>query len=64
MKSLRQQPTVLKETRMMRPDLDTLACVNPACQRFRRPGGANLPVRDDKGALLGHVTDYGWQPVH
>jgi hypothetical protein len=25
---------------------------------------AGIPVRDDKGALLGHVTDYGWQPVH
>jgi hypothetical protein len=30
---------------MTRPDLDTLACVHPACQRFRRPGGANLTVR-------------------
>ena len=30
---------------MKRPDLDTLACVNPACQLFRRPGAANLTVR-------------------
>jgi hypothetical protein len=44
MQSLRQQPTVLKEPPRTRPDLDTLACVPPACQRFRRPGGANLTV--------------------
>ncbi len=30
---------------MKRPDLDTLACVNPECQRFRRPGEDNLTVR-------------------
>ena len=30
---------------MKRPDLDTLACVNPECHRFRRPGEANLTVR-------------------
>ena len=30
---------------MERPDLDTLACVNPECQRFRRPGENNLAVR-------------------
>jgi transposase-like protein len=30
---------------MTRPDLDTLACVHPACQRFRRPGEAHLTVR-------------------
>ena len=34
---------------MTRPDLDTLACVNPACQRFRRPGEANLTVRKVSG---------------
>src|SRR5262249_57521947 len=45
MKSLRQRPTVLKETRMHRPDLDTLACVNAECQLFRRPGANNLVVR-------------------
>jgi transposase-like protein len=45
MKSLRQQPTVLQEFSMQRPDLDTLACVNPECQRFRRPGANNLTVR-------------------
>src|SRR5688500_13171202 len=45
MKSLRQRPTVLKETLMQRPDLDTLTCVNPACQHFRRPGAAHLTVR-------------------
>lgn len=30
---------------MQRPDLDTLACVNPECHLFRRPGEANLTVR-------------------
>lgn len=30
---------------MQRPDLDTLACVNPECQHFRCPGEANLTVR-------------------
>src|SRR5262245_6844935 len=30
---------------MQRPDLDTLACVNPDCQRFRLPGQDNLTVR-------------------
>ncbi len=30
---------------MQRPDLNTLACVNPACHLFRRPGEANLTVR-------------------
>ena len=30
---------------MKRPDLDTLACVNPECHRFRRPGQGNLTVR-------------------
>ena len=30
---------------MKRPDLDTLACVNPACQRFRLTGQDNLIVR-------------------
>jgi hypothetical protein len=30
---------------MQRPDLATLACVTPDCQRLRRPGQANLPVR-------------------
>jgi hypothetical protein len=35
---------------MKRPDLDTLACVNPECQRFRRPGEANLTVRKVYGA--------------
>ena len=29
---------------MKRPDLDTLACVNPECQRFRLTGQANLTV--------------------
>ena len=29
---------------MKRPDLDTLACVNPECQRFRLTGQDNLPV--------------------
>jgi hypothetical protein len=30
---------------MQRPDLDTLACVNPACQQFHHTGQANLTVR-------------------
>ena len=30
---------------MQRPGLDTLACVNPECQRFRLPGQDNLTVR-------------------
>src|SRR5262244_2033096 len=45
MKSLRQRPTVLKETRMQRPDVDTLACVNAECQLFSRSGANNLVVR-------------------
>jgi hypothetical protein len=30
---------------MKRPNLDTLACVNPECQRFRLTGQDNLTVR-------------------
>src|SRR5262245_15525474 len=45
MKSFRQRPTVLKENSMKRPDLDILACVNPACQRFRHAGQSNLSIR-------------------
>src|SRR5262245_12571116 len=45
MKSVRQQPTVLKETRMQRPDMDTLACVNAECQLFRQAGANNLVIR-------------------
>jgi hypothetical protein len=30
---------------MKRPDLDTLACVNPECQRFRHAGQGNLSIR-------------------
>jgi len=30
---------------MKRPDLDTLACVNSACQLFRRTGVNNLVIR-------------------
>jgi hypothetical protein len=30
---------------MQRPDLTTLACVHPACQRFRLTGQDNLTVR-------------------
>ena len=30
---------------MERPDLTTLACVNPECQMFRRPGASNLVIR-------------------
>jgi len=29
---------------MQRPDLNTLACVNPECQLFNRPGAGNLVV--------------------
>jgi transposase-like protein len=34
---------------MERPDLATLACVNPACQQFRRTGQGNLIVRQVYG---------------
>jgi hypothetical protein len=34
---------------MKRPNLDTLACVNPACQRFRLTGQDNLTVRKAYG---------------
>lgn len=30
---------------MPRPDIDTLACVNPECQLFKQPGAGNLVVR-------------------
>jgi len=30
---------------MKRPDLDTLACVNAACQLFRRAGASNRVIR-------------------
>jgi hypothetical protein len=47
--SLPQCPTVCEEPPRTRPDFAPLACVNPACQRFRRPGAANLPVRKVSG---------------
>ena len=34
---------------MKRPDLNTLACVNPACPLFRRPGEGHLTVRNVSG---------------
>ena len=34
---------------MKRPDLDTLACVNPACQRFRHAGQGHLGIRNVYG---------------
>lgn len=30
---------------MKRPDLSTLACVNPACQQFRQEDQGNLVIR-------------------
>jgi len=30
---------------MERPDLATLACVNPECQQFRQAGQGNLVIR-------------------
>lgn len=30
---------------MQRPDIETLACVNPTCQQFQHTGQANLTVR-------------------
>jgi hypothetical protein len=45
MKSCRQRPTVLQEDLRQRPDLTTLTCVNPDCQRFRLTGQNNLTVR-------------------
>jgi len=49
MKSWRQRPTVLTEDLLKRPGLDTLARMNPKCQRFRLPGQANLTVRNVYG---------------
>ena len=34
---------------MKRPDLDTLACVNPACQRFRHAGQGHRSIRNVYG---------------
>lgn len=34
---------------MKRPDLDTLACVNPACHLLRRPGEGHRTVRKVSG---------------
>jgi hypothetical protein len=34
---------------MQRPDLDTLACVNPTYQQFRLTGQDNLTVRKVSG---------------
>jgi hypothetical protein len=34
---------------MERPDLDTVACVNTACQMFRQPGQGNLIIRQVYG---------------
>ena len=45
MMSCRQRPTVLQEDLRQRPDLTTLTCVNPDCQRFRLTGQNNLTVR-------------------
>jgi hypothetical protein len=38
-----------QEDLMQRPDLDSLAWVNPACQRFRLTGQDNLTVRTVSG---------------
>src|SRR5215471_8646198 len=45
MQSYRQRPTVLQEDLRQRPDLDTLACVNPDCPQFRLTGQNHLTVR-------------------
>lgn len=34
---------------MNRPDLNTLACVNPECQHYRQPGMGKLTVRKEYG---------------
>jgi transposase-like protein len=34
---------------MSRPDLNTLACVNPECQWYNQPNGGNLSVRKEYG---------------
>jgi transposase-like protein len=39
-----------KENVMERPDLDTLACVNPECQLFHQSGQGNLVVRKVYGS--------------
>ena len=36
---------------MQRPDLNTLTCVNPACQLFRHAGAKNLVIRKVSGTL-------------
>jgi hypothetical protein len=38
-----------KENVLERPDLDTFACVNATCQRFRQIGQAHLVVRKTYG---------------
>src|SRR5262249_54563414 len=43
--SLEEALAVLQEDLMKRPDLGTLACVNPACQWFRLTGQDHLTVR-------------------
>lgn len=34
---------------MPRPDLNTLACVNPECHLFAQPGAGNLTIRKEYG---------------
>lgn len=34
---------------MSRPDLNTLACINPECHQYNQPGAGNLSVRKEYG---------------
>src|SRR5262245_35794275 len=45
MQSSMTRYTPIKEDCMERPDLRTLACVNPECQQFRQAGQGNLVIR-------------------
>src|SRR5262249_18772798 len=45
MKSLCQSPTVLKESLMQRPDVDTVACVHAECQLWGHTGANSLVIR-------------------
>lgn len=34
---------------MQRPDINTLACLNPECQQYSQPGAGNLALRKEYG---------------
>jgi hypothetical protein len=41
---------------MARPDLDTLACVHPECQLFRRAGADTLVMQIRRQILRRHCS--------